>query len=57
MFKIIEEKDGRIILDSDKCKGCGLCVNSCQFGALTIDYTDETIDNVVNRMENLIEYE
>ena len=57
MFKIIEEKDGKIILDSDKCKGCGLCVNSCQFGALTIDYTDETIDNVVNRMENLIEYE
>ena len=57
MFKIIEEKDSKITLDSDKCKGCGLCVNSCKFGALTIDYTDETIDNVINRMENLIEYE
>lgn len=57
MFEIIEEKDGKITLDSDKCKGCGLCVNSCKFGAITIDYTDETIDNVVNRIENLIEYE
>ena len=57
MFKAIEEKDGKIIIDSNNCKGCGLCVNSCNFGALTIDYTDETIDNVVNRMENLIEYE
>ena len=57
MFKIIGEKDGKITLDSNRCKGCGLCVNTCKFGALTIDYTDETIDNVVNRMENLIEYE
>ncbi len=57
MFKIIKEKDGKITLNTDACKGCGLCVNSCKFGALTIDYTDETINNVINRMENLIEYE
>lgn len=57
MYKAIDEKDGKIIIDSDNCKGCGLCVNTCKFGALTIDYDDETIDNVVNRMENLIEYE
>ena len=57
MFEIIEDKDGKITIDDDKCKGCGLCVNSCKFGALSIDYTDETIDSVVNRMENLIEYE
>lgn len=55
MFKAIEEKDGKIIIDSNNCKGCGLCVNTCKFGALTIDYTDKTIDNVVNRMDNLIE--
>ena len=55
MFKAIEEKDGKIIIDSNNCKGCGLCVNTCKFGALTIDYSDETIDNVVNRMDNLIE--
>ena len=57
MYKAISEKDKKISIDSDICKGCGLCVNSCKFGALTIDYDDETIDNVVNRMENLIEYE
>lgn len=57
MFKAIDEKDGKITIDSDICKGCGICVNSCKFGALTIDYDDKTIDNVVNRMENLIEYE
>ena len=57
MFEIIEEKEGKITLDPNKCKGCGLCVNACKFGALSIDYTDETINNVINRMENLIEYE
>ena len=57
MYKAIDESDCKIIIDSDICKGCGLCVNSCKFGALTIDYDDKTIDNVVNRMENLIEYE
>ncbi|MBR0270639.1 MAG: 4Fe-4S binding protein [Methanobrevibacter sp.] len=55
MFEAISEKDGKIIIDSDNCKGCGLCVNTCKFGALTIDYTDKTINNVINRMENLIE--
>lgn len=55
MFKAIEEKDGKIIIDSNNCKGCGLCVNTCKFGALTINYTDKSIDNVINRMENLIE--
>ena len=47
----------KVTFRTDLCKGCGLCVNSCKFGALTIDYTDETIDSVVNRIENLIEYE
>ena len=37
------------------CKGCGLCVNSCKFGALTIEYTNEAIDNVVNRIDDLLE--
>lgn len=55
MFDAISEKDGKISIDSDICKGCGLCVNTCKFDALTIDYNSDTIDNVVNRMDNLIE--
>jgi len=55
IFKAISEKNGKIIINEKDCKGCGLCVNNCKFGALTIDYTDRTIKNVVNRMMNLIE--
>jgi Pyruvate/2-oxoacid:ferredoxin oxidoreductase delta subunit len=55
MFKAIDMKDGKITIDDDICRCCGLCVNACKFDAITIDYTDETIDSVVNRMDNLIE--
>lgn len=55
MFKAINLKDNKITIDSDICRGCGLCVNTCKFDAITIDYTTDTIDNVVSRMEDLIE--
>ena len=55
MFQAISLKDDKISIDHDICKGCGLCVNACKFDAITIDYTDETIDNVINRMDNLLE--
>ena len=55
MFNALSLKDDEISIDYDICKGCGLCVNSCKFGALTIDYTNETIDNVINRIDDLLE--
>ncbi|MDO5815614.1 MAG: 4Fe-4S binding protein, partial [Methanobrevibacter sp.] len=55
MFEAISLNDNKITIDYDICKGCGLCVNQCKFDAITIDYSDETIDNVVNRMDNLLE--
>ena len=55
MFKAISLKDDKISIDFDVCKGCGLCSNVCKFNAITIDYNDNTINNVVNRMDNLIE--
>ena len=55
MFNAISFENDKITIDNDICKGCGLCVNSCKFGAITIDYTDRTIENVVNRIEDLIE--
>ena len=55
MFDALSVVDGKINIDSEKCKGCGHCVKECKFNAITIDYTDEAIDNVINRMYNLIE--
>ena len=40
---------------NDNCIGCGLCANTCKFGAINIDYTEEAVDNIVNRLEDLIE--
>ena len=57
MFDAIKCEDEKITIDYDNCKGCGLCVNSCKFDAITIKYNDETIDNVINRMDNLYEKE
>ena len=55
MFQAISLDENRISIDYDICKGCGLCVNACKFDAITIEYSDETIDKVVNRMDNLLE--
>ncbi|MGN0177513.1 MAG: DUF362 domain-containing protein [Methanobrevibacter sp.] len=55
MYKAISLEDNKITIDYDVCKGCGLCSNICKFDAITINYTNKTIDNVVNRMNDLIE--
>ncbi len=55
MYDSISLEDNKITIDYDNCKGCGLCVNACKFNAITIDYTAKTIDNIVNRIDDLIE--
>ena len=55
MFDAIGYENERITIDYDNCKGCGLCVNTCKFDAITVSYNERTIDNVVDRLENLIE--
>ena len=55
MFDAISYDNGKITIDNDICRGCGLCVNACKFDAITINYTNDTIDNIVNRMDDLIE--
>ena len=55
MFNAIGLKDNKITIDHDTCRGCGLCANTCKFGAINIDYTEEAVDNIVNRLEDLIE--
>lgn len=55
MFQAIGLENGKITINNDICRGCGLCVNACKFDAITIKYSDEAVDSVVNRMYNLIE--
>ena len=55
MYQAISLKDNKISIDEDICRGCGLCVNACKFDAITIDYTPETVDKIVDRLEDLIE--
>jgi len=31
------EETGRIIIDKDKCTGCGWCVKACPYGAMSLD--------------------
>lgn len=55
MFGGLNKKDDQIYIDQDQCRGCGLCIHVCKFNAITIDYDDRAIDNIINRMYNLIE--
>ena len=55
MFQAIDLVNDKISINPDICKGCGLCANACKFNAITVDYTENTIDSIVNRLEDLIE--
>ncbi|MBQ9025384.1 MAG: 4Fe-4S binding protein [Methanobrevibacter sp.] len=55
MFDAISLEYGKISINQDKCRGCGLCANACKFNAININYNEKTIDGVVNRVYNLIE--
>jgi Fe-S-cluster-containing dehydrogenase component len=37
------EETGIIIIDDDKCDGCGWCIEACEFGAITLDAAEKTV--------------
>ena len=34
-FGAISHKDGRSVIDPEKCKKCGMCITACPYGAIT----------------------
>jgi carbon-monoxide dehydrogenase iron sulfur subunit len=47
------EKNGTIMVDADKCDGCGWCVEACDFGAVVLNPTtkDAEICNLCEDQE------
>ncbi|MBR5503723.1 MAG: 4Fe-4S binding protein [Methanobrevibacter sp.] len=48
--------DGKITIDQDKCVGCGHCVQKCKFDAIELNYSQKSIDSVLNRIGELVDY-
>ena len=48
--------DGKITIDQNKCVGCGHCVKSCNFDAIEFNYSQKSIDSIVNRIGELVDY-
>lgn len=38
------EENGTIIVDTDKCDGCGWCVEACEFGAIVLNPTTKNAE-------------
>lgn len=36
-------ENGVILVDEDKCNGCGWCIEACDFGAISLDAEDKTV--------------
>lgn len=34
---VIRKADGKVAIDYDFCKGCGICVKICKFGAIEME--------------------
>jgi len=37
------KENGVIIVDKDKCNGCGWCIEACDFGAISLDPDTKTV--------------
>ena len=43
------------LINQNKCRGCGLSVNTCKQNAITLKYDDKSTDSIINRLYNLVE--
>ena len=52
----ISLEGGKITIDQNKCLGCGHCVQVCKFDAIELNYSKKSIDSVLNRIGELVDY-
>ena len=52
----ISLEEGKITINQDKCLGCGHCVQACQFDGIELNYSQKSIDSVLNRIGELVDY-
>ena len=52
----ISLENGKVTIDQNKCVGCGHCIQKCAFDAIELTYTQKSVDAVLNRIDELVDY-
>ena len=52
----ISLEEGKITIDQDKCLGCGHCVQACRFDGIELNYSQKSVDSLLNRIGELVDY-
>lgn len=50
------KETNKIEIDQSKCRGCGACVNTCVRDAISINYIKKSVDTILDRIDNLVDY-
>lgn len=50
------EDTQKMEIDQNKCRGCGKCIHICKKEAISIEYESESINPILDRIEELVKY-